>query len=95
MEAEITVPEEFMGDITGDLNGRRGRIVGMEHRRGKLVIKVTVPEAEMLRYSADLRSMTGGRGSYTITFLQYDEVPERIAQRIIAQAAQEKEDKEK
>jgi len=91
MEAEITVPEEYMGDVTGDLNGRRGRILGMEHRPGKQVIKVAVPEAEMLRYSADLRSMTGGRGTYTMKFLHYDEVPGRIAQQIIAQAAEQKE----
>jgi len=95
MEAEITVPDEYMGDVTGDLNGRRGRILGMEPRLGKQVIKVSIPEAEMLDYSTNLRSMTGGRGTFTMKFLRYDEVPERIAQKIIAQAAAEKEKKEK
>jgi elongation factor G len=85
-----------MGDATGDLNSRRGRILGMDQGPGgKQVIKVTVPEAEMLRYSTDLRSMTGGRGSYSMKFLQYDEVPERITQKIIAQAAEQKEKKER
>ncbi len=95
MEVEVTVAEEYMGDVTGDLNGRRGRILGMEPRAGKQVIKVSVPEAEMLDYSTNLRSMTGGRGTFTMRFLQYDEVPERIAQKIVAQAAADKEKKEK
>jgi len=96
VEAEITVPEEYMGDVTGDLNSRRGRILGMDHGPGgKQIIRVTVPEAEMLRYSTELRSMTGGRGSYTMKFLQYDEVPDRIAQKIIAEAAEQKEKKER
>jgi elongation factor G len=96
VEAEITVPEEYMGDVTGDLNGRRGRILGMDSGPGgKQIIRVTVPEAEMLRYSTELRSMTGGRGSYTMKFLQYDEVPDRIAQKITAEAAEQKEKKER
>ena len=96
IEAEITVPEEYMGDVTGDLNSRRGRILGMDAGPGgKQIIRVTVPEAEMLRYSTELRSMTGGRGSYTMKFLQYDEVPDRIAQKIIAEAAEQKEKKER
>jgi len=96
VEAEITVPEEYMGDVTGDLNSRRGRILGMgSGPGGKQIIRVTVPEAEMLRYSTELRSMTGGRGSYTMKFLQYDEVPDRAAQKIIAEAAEQKEKKER
>jgi elongation factor G len=95
MEVEITVPDEYMGDVTGDLNSRRGRILGMEPRAGKQVIKASVPEAEMLNYSTSLRSMTGGRGTFTMRFLQYDEMPERLAQKIIAQAAEEKEKKER
>ncbi|GMW00966.1 MAG: elongation factor G [Candidatus Hydrogenedentota bacterium] len=82
---EITVPEEYMGDITGDLNSRRGRILGMDSAGpGKQLIRAYVPEAEVLRYSADLRSITGGRGTYTLKFDHYDEVPENIAQPIIA-----------
>ena len=85
MEIAITVPDEFMGDINGDLNSRRGRILGMEPvGGGRQCIKASVPEAEVLRYSTDLRSMTGGRGSYTLKFTRYDEVPEHIAQQIVA-----------
>ncbi|HIJ66293.1 MAG TPA: elongation factor G [Candidatus Hydrogenedentes bacterium] len=85
MEIETTVPEEFMGDVTGDLNSRRGRILGMEAAGpGRQCIRAHVPEAEILRYSTDLRSMTGGRGSYTLRFAHYDEVPEHIARELIA-----------
>jgi elongation factor G len=92
MELEVVVPDDAMGDITGDLNGRRGRIVGMEPRAGKQVIKAQVPFAEVLRYSTDLRSMTGGRGSFSMKLSHYDEVPERLAQEIIAHAQKEKEE---
>lgn len=90
MEIAVTVPEEFMGDITGDLNSRRGRIVGMEPAGpGRQCIRAIVPEAEVLRYSTDLRSRTGGRGTHTLRFSHYDQVPEHIAQQLIA--AYEKE----
>lgn len=90
MEIAVTVPEEFMGDITGDLNSRRGRILGMEPAGpGRQCIRANVPEADILRYSTDLRSMTGGRGTYTLKFAHYDEVPEFVAQGLIA--AYEKE----
>ena len=92
MEIAITIPEEFMGDVNGDLNSRRGRILGMEPAGpGRQCIKATVPEAEVLRYSTDLRSMTGGRGTHTITFSNYDEVPEHVAQQIVAAYEKEKE----
>ena len=85
MEITVTVPEDFMGDITGDLNSRRGRILGMEPAGpGRQSIRANVPEAEVLRYSTDLRSMTGGRGTYSLKFSHYDEVPEHVAQGIIA-----------
>ncbi|HOT49462.1 MAG TPA: elongation factor G [Candidatus Hydrogenedentes bacterium] len=85
MEIAVTVPEDYMGDITGDLNSRRGRILGMESGGpGKQIIRANVPEAEILRYSTDLRSMTGGRGSYDLTFSHYDEVPEHVASGLIA-----------
>jgi elongation factor G len=91
MEIEITIPEEFMGDVNGDLNSRRGRIVGMEPvGGGRQCIKATVPEAEVLRYSTDLRSMTHGRGSYTLTFSSYDEVPHEVAQQVIADYEKQK-----
>ncbi len=84
MEIAVTVPEEFMGDITGGLNSRRGRILGMESvGGGRQCIRAHVPEAEILRYSTDLRSITGGRGSYDLKFSHYDEVPEHIAKGII------------
>ncbi len=86
MEIEVTVPEEYMGDINGDMNSRRGRILGMEPvGGGRQCIRAIVPEAEILRYSTELRSMTGGRGSYSVKFDHYDEVPEHVAQQIIAE----------
>ncbi len=88
---EVTVPEDFMGDINGDLNSRRGRILGMESSgAGRQTVRAVVPEAEVLRYSTDLRSMTGGRGSFTMRFSHYDEVPEHIAQVLIATYQKEK-----
>lgn len=80
----ITVPESMMGDILGDLNTRRGRVQGMDTVGSKSVVSAQVPLAEMLRYGNDLRSMTGGRGIYTIKFSHYDTVPSNVAQPIIA-----------
>ena len=83
-EIDVMVPEEFMGDITGDLNSRRGRIIGVEPLPGgRQRIKANVPEAEVLRYSTDLRSMTQDRGSFTMRFDHYEEVPEHVAKGII------------
>lgn len=85
MEITITMPEEYMGDINGDLNSRRGRILGMEPAGpGRQCIKALVPESEILRYSADLRSITHGRGSYEIKFDHYEEVPDHVSQGIVA-----------
>jgi elongation factor G len=85
MEIAVTVPDDYMGDITGDLNSRRGRIIGMESGGpGRQCIRAKVPEAEVLRYSTDLRSMTGGRGTYELKFSHFDEVPEHVAQGLIA-----------
>jgi elongation factor G len=84
MEIAITVPDDYMGDVTGDLNSRRGRILGMEPAGGgRQTIRAHIPEAETLRYSTVLRSMTGGRGSYTLHFDHYDEVPEHLTKPII------------
>ncbi len=89
MAVEITVPDEFMGDINGDLNSRRGRIMGMEPAGpGRQRIQAHVPEAEMLTYASELRSMTQGRGHYTMTFDHYEEVPEHIAQGIVSAHAE-------
>ena len=85
VEIAITVPDEYMGDVNGDLNSRRGRILGMDAVGvGRQTVRASVPEAEVLRYSTDLRSMTGGRGSFTMKFNHYEEVPEHVAQEIIA-----------
>ena len=88
---EITVPEAFMGDVIGDLNSKRGRIQGMEPiGNGKGVVRGQVPIAEMFRYAIDLRSITQGRGSFDMTFDHYEEVPQRIAETIIANAKKDK-----
>ena len=94
MDVEITVPEEFMGTIPADLNSRRGRVLGVEARSKNQTIKAQVPLSEMFRYATDLRSMTGGRGSYTMHFSRYEEVPAKIAQTIIAQHPRHKVEEE-
>ncbi|HRI89075.1 MAG TPA: elongation factor G [Candidatus Hydrogenedentes bacterium] len=86
MQIEITVPDDCMGDINGDLNSRRGRILGLESAGpGRQRIRAMVPEAEVLTYSTSLRSISGGRGSYSLKFDHYDEVPDHVAQPIIAE----------
>jgi elongation factor G len=91
MYVTITTPEEFMGDIMGDLNGRRGRVLGMDSAGKNQVINANVPMAEFLTYAPDLRSMTGGRGVYTMEFSHYDEVPAHIAEKIVEEAHKNKE----
>jgi elongation factor G len=87
--AEVVVPDEFMGDVMGDFNTRRGRVLGMEQRNNRTVIRAVVPMSEIMRYSTDLRSMTQGRGVYTIEFDHYEAVPNNLAQEIIAQHKEE------
>lgn len=89
MEATITVPEEYMGDIMGDLNTRRGRVQGMEQAKGKGIVTAQVPMAEMQRYAIDLRSMTQGRGFYTMKLSHYEPVPAHLAEQVIANAKRE------
>ena len=91
-KVEITVPEEYMGDILGDLNTRRARVLGMDTVRGKSIITAEVPYAELLRYANDLRSITQGRGIYNIEFLRYEPVPQHLSQSIIDAAKREKEE---
>lgn len=91
MDVTVITPEEFMGDIMGDLNGRRGRVLGMDNAGKNQVIKAQVPMAEFLTYAPDLRSMTGGRGMYTMEFSHYDEVPAQISEKIIEEVNKEKE----
>ena len=84
MSVEVVVPEEYMGDIIGDLNSRRGRVEGMEHRAGSQVIRAHVPLSEMFGYATDMRSRTQGRATYSMHFARYEEVPRSVAEEIIA-----------
>ncbi len=92
MKMQITTPDEFMGDIMGDLNGRRGRVLGMDSEGKYQVINAEVPMAEVLTYAPDLRSMTGGRGIFSMAFLRYDEVPTQIAEKVIEAIKNEEEE---
>ena len=85
MEVEVFIPEEFLGAISGDINSRRGRIMGMDIKGKQQIVKATVPLAEMFKYANDLRSITGGRGMYTMRFSHYEEVPHKIVSGIISQ----------
>lgn len=89
MYVEVTIPDHFMGDIMGDMNSRRGRILGMEPSQGNQIIKANVPMSEMLKYAIDLRSMTQGRGFFSMKFDHYDEVPAHIADQVIVAAKAE------
>jgi elongation factor G len=84
MKVEVVVNDEYMGDVIGDLNARRGRIEEMVPRSGAQVINACVPLAEMFGYATELRSRTQGRGTYTMQFSHYAQAPENIAERIIA-----------
>ncbi len=84
MDVDVAIPEEYLGAISGDINSRRGRIMGMDVKGKSQVVKAQVPLAEMFTYANDLRSLTGGRGSYTMRFSHYEEVPHKIASGIIA-----------
>jgi elongation factor G len=95
MNVEVTCPAEQTGDVIGDLNGRRGRIVGMEPAGETAVVRAAVPMAEMLTYEPALRSMTGGRGGYAMEFSHYEEVPAFLAEKIIKEAKAEKEKADK
>ena len=92
MDIEVVVPKDYMGDIIGDLNSKRGKIMGMEETaKGKQGIKAKIPQAEIFKYAIDLRSMTQGRGSFSIKFSHYEEVPGNIAQEIIEKVKKEEE----
>jgi elongation factor G len=91
MELEVTVPDEAVGAVNGDLNSRRGRLHGMEPLGGMTTIKAEVPMAEVLTYSQSLTSLTGGRGDYHMSFLRYEEVPAHIAQKLIDDAKRARE----
>lgn len=85
VDVEVRVPEVFMGDVIGDLNSKRGRVLGMEADGKHQVIRAHVPQAEMMRYAIDLKSITQGKGKFKMSFLQYDEVPSRISDSLISQ----------
>jgi elongation factor G len=95
MNVEVTTPAEVAGDIIGDLNSRRGRIVGMEPSGETAVVRASAPMAEMLTYESSLRSMTGGRGGYSMEFSHYEEVPAFLAEKIVKEAKADKEKAEK
>jgi len=91
MTVTVAVPEASVGDVIGDLNGRRGRPLGMEPKGAMTEVKAEVPMAEMLSYAPDLRSITGGQGDYSMEFARYEEVPAHLAQKVIAAAKEEAE----
>jgi len=89
MKLDIVVPEESMGDVMGDLTGRRGRVLGMEGQGKYQVIKAQAPMAEVTRYALDLNQMTGGRGSFTMELSHYEELPSQLAEKVIAETKEE------
>jgi elongation factor G len=96
VDVEVTVPESLTGDVIGDLNSKRGRVLGMDPTgTGKTKVHASAPQAEMTRYSIDLRSITGGRGVFTMRFSHYEEVPSHIADKVIAEHRREKEEARK
>jgi elongation factor G len=86
MTISVVVPDEHMGDVIGDLNSRRGKVLGAETKGHAQVIRAHVPMAEVLRYAPDLRSMTSGRGDFSLEFSHYEEVPPHLAERVIKEA---------
>jgi elongation factor G len=91
MDVEVRVPEEFMGDVNRDLNTRRGRVMGMDSADGMQVVRAHVPQSELFTYATELRSLTGGRGAFTATLSQYEEVPAHVAQKIVEQHKKEEQ----
>ncbi|MBI4540227.1 MAG: elongation factor G [Gemmatimonadetes bacterium] len=91
MEVEVTTPDEFVGEVMGDVTQRRGKVLGMEPRGSRTVIRAHIPEAELHRYATTVRSMTQGRGYHTRKFIRYEEVPPHVAERIAAESKRQKE----
>jgi elongation factor G len=86
MTMEVTVPDECMGDVIGDLNSRRGKVLGMETKGHSEVIKAKVPMSEVLKYAPDLRSLTSGRGEFHLEFSHYEELPAHLGEKVIREA---------
>ncbi|MEA2454672.1 MAG: elongation factor, partial [Thermoleophilaceae bacterium] len=91
MTVTVTVPEEAVGDVIGDLNSRRGRPLGMDPKGSVTEVKAEVPKAEMLSYAPDLRAITGGQGEYSMELARYEEIPAHIAQSVVQEVAREQE----
>lgn len=91
MKVEVTAPDEHIGDVIGDLNGRRGRVLKVDAKGNYQMIQANVPMSEMLKYAPDLNSKTGGRGTFTMEFSHYEEVPAQLSEKVITQAKKEKE----
>jgi elongation factor G len=94
MTMEIVVPDESVGDVIGDLNARRGRVLGVDSRAGYQIVKAQAPMAEVLKYAQSLTSITGGKGSFTMDFSHYDEAPPPVREKIIAAAKAPEESSE-
>ncbi len=91
MDLEIVVPAEYMGDVMGDINSRRGKVLGMDSRGRNQVVRAEVPMGEALTYAIDLRAMTSGQGYFTQKFSHYEEVPAQIADRVTRERQSKKE----
>jgi elongation factor G len=91
MKVEVTAPDENIGDVIGDLNSRRGRVLRVDSKGNYQAIQANVPMSEMLKYAPDLNSKTGGRGTFTMEFSHYEEVPAQLSEKVIAQAKKDKE----
>jgi len=96
MNVDVVIPEEYLGAISGDMNARRGRIIGMDIKGKSQIVKAQAPLAEMFTYANDLRSLTGGRGSYIMRISHYEAVPNKLASGIIAnyQASKKQEEEQ-
>ena len=94
MNVEVRVPEDCLGDVMGDFNSRRGRIMGIDSEGKLQIVKAQCPLSEMFRYAIILRSMTSGRGSFSMEYSHYEEVPADIAKKVIDQAAKDKVEEE-
>ncbi|NKB25037.1 MAG: hypothetical protein GKR87_11815 [Kiritimatiellae bacterium] len=92
MNIKVVIPDQFMGDVNGDLNHKRGHIIAVGTEDGMQVITAEILQAEMFKYSSELRSMTGGRGSFEMEYLRHDVVPQNIAQKAMAAARPDEEE---